>query len=208
MERLSRDETMSTATATPLAKIWTVEDLLAMPDDGVERWIINGQLREQPSEFPEAKMTVRNRHHCQLTISIGSVIKTWLRTQPKPRGEVYGGELGVLLPGRKSTVGVDVVYASPDVVEIQDDEESTLLDGVPTLVVEILSPNDSMKRIHEKVSEYRKAGVPLVWVVDPDDRSVKVYRDNQPVESFNITQRIPEHPSMPGFSPAVAELFE
>lgn len=75
-------------------------------------------------------------------------------------------------------------------------------------MVEILSPSDSMKRIHEKIREYRTACVPLVWVVDPDDQSVKVYRDNQPVESFNITQRLPEHPAMPGFAPAVAELFE
>lgn len=199
---------MSTATATPPTKIWTVEDLLAMPDDGVERWIINGQLREQPSEFPEAKMTVRNRHHCSIMTAVAGTILIWNRTQPKPRGEVYCGELGVLLPGRKSTLGVDVAYAAPDVVSVQDDDESTLLEGVPTLVVEILSPNDSMKRIHEKVREYRTAGVSLVWVVDPDDRSVKVYRDNQPVESFNITQRIPEHPAMPGFSPTVAELFE
>lgn len=199
---------MSAATATPPTKIWTAEDLLAMPDDGVERWIINGELREQPSEFPEAKMTVRNRRHSRLTISIGFVLEAWVRTQPLPRGAVYGGELGVRFPGRKSTLGIDVAYAAAHVVTEQDDEDTTLLEGVPTLVVEILSPNDSMRRIHEKVREYRKAGVPLVWVVDPDDRSVKVYRDNQPVESFNITQRIPEHPVMPGFTPTVAELFE
>lgn len=198
---------MSAATATP-PKVWTTEDLLAFPDDGVERWIIGGQLREKPSEFPEAKMTVRNRHHSRLTISVGTVIKTWLKSRPAPRGEVYGGELGVLLPGSTSTVGIDVVYAPSDVVEIQDDDESTLLSGVPTLVVEILSPNDAQRQIYEKVREYRRAGVPLVWVVDPDDQSVKVYRDNQPVQSFNITQRIPEHPAMPGFSPTVAELFE
>lgn len=198
---------MSTVAATP-PKVWTTEDLLAMPDDGVERWIIRGQLREKPSEFPEAKMTVRNRHHCKLTISVGATIRTWLKSQPKPRGDVYGGELGVLLPGRTGTVGIDVAYAGPDVVATQDDAETTLLDGVPTLTVEILSPNDTQIQIHEKVREYLRAGVPLVWVINPDDQSVKLYRENVPVESFNITQRIPENPAMPGFSPTVAELFE
>jgi Uma2 family endonuclease len=198
---------MIAATATP-PKVWTFEDLLALPDDGVERWIINGQLREKPSEFPEAKMTVRNRHHCSIMSVIAATLTIWNRTQPKPRGEVYCGELGVLLPGRTSTLGVDVAYAAADVVSVQDDDETTLLEGVPTLVVEILSPNDAQRQIHEKVREYCNAGVPLVWVVDPDDRSVKVYRDNQPVRAFNITERIPEHPAMPGLAPSVVELFE
>jgi Uma2 family endonuclease len=198
---------MNAAAASP-TKVWTPEELLALPDDGVERWIIRGQLREKPSEFPEAKMTVRNRRHCGIMSIVAATIINWNRSQPKPRGEVYCGELGVLLPGRSTTVGVDVAYASPDVVAIQNDDETTLLDGVPTLTVEILSPNDTQRQIHEKVREYLKAGVPLVWIIDPDDRSVKLYRDQLPVESFNITQRLPEHPAMPGFAPTVAELFE
>jgi Uma2 family endonuclease len=198
---------MSAATATP-PKVWTAEDLLAMPDDGVERWIINGQLREKPSEFPEAKMTVRNRHHCSIMVAVGAAILSWNRTQPKPRGEVYCGELGVILPGRTSTLGVDVAYAAPNVVEVQDDDESTLLEGVPTLVVEILSPNDTQVQVREKVREYLRAGVPQVWVVEPDDQTVKVHRPGLPTDAYGITQRIPEHPTMSGFSPTVAELFE
>ena len=37
---------MTTAAAEMKAKVWTTEDLLAIPDDGVERWIIRGQLRD------------------------------------------------------------------------------------------------------------------------------------------------------------------
>jgi Uma2 family endonuclease len=198
---------MSIATATP-PKLWTAEDLLAMPDDGVERWIIRGQLREKPSEFPEAQMTVRNRHHCELTVNVGTSIKTWLKTQPKPRGVVYAGELGVVLPGRSSTIGVDVAYATADVVAVKDDSKSTLLQGLLTLAVEILSPNDTIEQIREKTREYLDAGVPLVWVIEPDDQTVKVCRPGQPSETFNINQRLPEYPAMPGFSPTVADLFE
>lgn len=197
---------MSAATAeTP--KVWTAEDLLAMPDDGVERWIIRGQLREKPSEFPEAKMTVRNRFHSEVIMSVGGVIRDWIKTQPKPRGKLLGGEAGVLLPGHQTAVGVDVAYVSPEVVAEQDDE-TTMLNGVPTLTVEVLSPNDSQFQIHEKTREYLRAGVAIVWVVDPDDQIVRVYRDGMPPEAFNITHRLPEHPAMPGFTPAVAEFFE
>jgi Uma2 family endonuclease len=199
---------MTTAADEMKAKVWTTEDLLAIPDDGVERWIIRGQLREKPSEFPDAKMTVRNRHHCGIMSLVVTTLTNWLRKQPKPRGEVYCGELGVLLPGRTSTVGIDVAYAGADVVAVQDDEKTTLLAGVPTLTVEILSPNDVHEQIHEKTREYLRAGVPVVWVVDPDDQTVTVYSGGKPAELFNITHRLPEHPAMPGFAPTVAELFE
>jgi Uma2 family endonuclease len=199
-----------TAAAAPQdpPKVWTAEDLLAMPDDGVRRWIINGQLGEQPSEFPKVTMTVRNRHHCEIMALVAAALTVWVRTRPKPRGKVYCGELGLLLPGRSTTVGVDVVYAPPEVVAMQDDEKPTLLNGVPTLVVEILSLNVTQEQIHEKVREYLRAGVPLVWVIDPDDRTVKVYRPGLPPDAFNVTHRLPEHPAMSGFAPAVAELFE
>ena len=114
----------------------------------------------------------------------------------------------MLLPGRTGTVGIDVAYANAGVVAVQDDDETTLLAGIPTLTVEILSPNDYQEQIHEKTREYLRAGVSVVWVVDPDDQTVKVYRSGQPAESFNITHRLPEHPAMPGFAPTVAELFE
>lgn len=199
---------MTTATETSPPKVWTVEDLLAMPDDGVERWIINGKLREKPPEFEGVTMTVRNRHHSEILITVGALLKLWRNSQPEPRGKVYGGEIGVRLPGRTTAVGVDVVFAAPDVVAVQDDEKTTLLDGVPTLVVEILSPNDTLEQTHEKVREYLRAGVPIVWAIDPEDRTVKVYRPGVEPELFNLKHRMPEHPAMPGFTPGVAELFE
>lgn len=198
---------MSAATAeTP--KVWTAEDLLAMPDDGIERWIIRGQLREKPSEYPEAKMTVRNRFHSEVIINVGAVIREWSRKQPKPRGKVIGGEAGVFLPGRETAVGVDVAYVSADVWAEQDPLETSMLDGVPTLTVEVLSPNDALFQVHEKTREYLRAGVAIVWVVDPDDQTVKVYQNGLPAESYNVTHHMPEHPAMPGFTPAVAEFFE
>lgn len=189
-------------------KVWTTEDLLALPDDGVERWIIDGQLREKPPEIPGVTMTVRNRHHSEIMALIAGTILFWLRTQPAPRGKIYCGEVGVKLPGQSNTVGVDVVYVAADVVATQDDEKTTLIDGVPTLAVEILSPNDTVEQVEEKVDTYLKAGVPVVWVVAPHRRTVTVHRPRQEPELFNATRRMPAEPALPGFTPAVVELFE
>jgi Uma2 family endonuclease len=115
----------------------TTEEMLALPDDGVERWLINGELREKP-------MTVRNRFHSALMASVVYVLKEWCHRQPAPRGAVLCGEAGVRLRRDPDlTVGVDVVYISAEVNARQTDE-TTLIDGAPVLAVEILSPNDTV----------------------------------------------------------------
>src|SRR5262249_3516105 len=46
----------------------------------------------------------------------------------------------------------------------------------PDLAVEVVSPNDTYSEVEEKVQEYLRAGVRLVWVVDPPTKSVRVHR--------------------------------
>ena len=187
----------------------TTAELLEITEDGTERWLIRGELRAKPSEFPGAREIVRNRGHAAATASIGVALVEWSRSQTPPRGTVYAGNVGVILErDPDTTVGVDVVYASADVVAVQNDDNTTLLEDVPTLAVEILSPNDTQAQIGEKRRTYLKAGVPLVWVVEPDTRTVTVYRPGHQPELFNVSRRLPEYPQMPGFAPPVAELFE
>ena len=192
-----------------VAKPMTTEELLALPDDGVERWLIDGELRERPmeGEARERRMTLRNRFHSAVMTTVSTELELWRRHRPAPRGRVLAGEAGVrLCRDPDTTVGIDVVYVPQDVMVKQTDE-TTLIDGVPTLAVEILSPNDTVEEVHEKLAKYRQAGVPVVWVIDPYDRSVTVYRGGKPV-LFNADQELPGEPELPGFRVPVARLFE
>jgi Uma2 family endonuclease len=156
------------ATATSLM---TTEEMMALPDDGTDRWLIRGELRERSKE---RAMTRRNRFHSSLTARVAKFLGNWLDEQPGPRGEVLAGEAGVILNRNPdSTVGVDVTYVSADVMARQT-EESTQIEGIPTLVVEILSPNDTVEEVNEKIDTYLAAGVPLVWIIDPYRRTVTV----------------------------------
>ena len=179
----------------------TAEELLAMPEDGMERWLIAGELRERP-------MTVRNRFHSRTMIRVGKFLDNWLDEQPLPRGQVLGGEAGVRLSHDPETmVGVDVVYVSAEVL-IRQTRETTLIDGVPTLAVEILSPSDTIEEIHEKITVYQAAGVPLVWVLHPYDRTVTVYRPDAEPDLLNVREELSGEPHLPGFRVPVARLFE
>ena len=47
----------------------------------------------------------------------------------------------------------------------------------------------------------------VVWVVDPDFRTVSVHRPGRFVEGFNETQELSGEPELPGFRVRVADLF-
>jgi Uma2 family endonuclease len=178
----------------------TTEELLALPRNGVERWLIRGELREKP-------MTVRNRFHSRIMARVSYLLESWLEGQPEPRGSVLCGEAGCRLRRNPdSTVGLDVVYISADLAAGQTDV-TTLIDGVPVLVVEILSPSDTEEEINEKVDDYLAAGVALVWVIDPHDRTVLVYQPGVEPTLVNIRDTLSGEPHLPGFRVPVARIF-
>jgi Uma2 family endonuclease len=190
--------------------LMTTEQLLALPDDGVERWLIRGQLREKPAsvgQTGEKIMTIRNRWHSRIMARVTKFLDNWLDQQPMPRGSVLCGEVGVRLTrDPDSTVGVDIVYVSAEVAARHPDD-TTLIDGVPVLAVEILSPNDTQDEINEKIDEYLTAGVFLVWSVDPRRRTVTIHRPGREPEFVNALQELTGEPHLPGFCVPVAELF-
>lgn len=181
-------------------EILTTEQLDAMPEDGMERWLIRGQLRER-------EMTKRNRGHSWIEANISRELGIWLQRQPEPRGEILVGEAGVRLRKEPdTTVGVDVAYISPETAAANPDLER-LLEGVPVLIVEILSPSDKHQEISEKVASYLECGVKLVWVVDVRFRTVTVHRADALPQLFNVDQQLTAEPHLPGFGVQVKKLF-
>ncbi len=178
----------------------TTEDMLALPENGAERWLVHGQLREAP-------MTIRNRFHSRIMVRSAKFLDNWADTLPLPRGQVLCGEVGCRLARNPdTTVGIDVVYVAANLV-VQESEETPLVDGIPILAIEILSPSDVFEDVKEKIDLYQKYRVPLVWVIDPHDRTVTIYRLDAEPELVNIRQELSGEPHLPGFRVAVAEIF-
>ncbi len=81
----------------------------------------------------------------------------------------------------------------------------------PDLAVEVLSPNDRPAKLKEKLQEYQIAGWDLVWVINPEKQSVEVYRLLQslsPAKKLGPTDQLDGEEVIPGFSMAVAALFD
>jgi len=99
----------------------------------------------------------------------------------------------------------------PDASFIRADRLSNLPDGyitiAPDLAVEIVSPNDIYYEVEAKVDEYLSAGVRLVWVGNPVNKSVRVFQPGRIVDEFGPDGELTGGGVMPGFTCSVRSLF-
>ena len=70
------------------------------------------------------------------------------------------------------------LYLIPDVsVFYPNEPQQSVPDTPPLVAIEILSFDDHMTKVREKLQEYRDWGVPHVWLVDPQSRRLYTCND-------------------------------
>ena len=77
----------------------------------------------------------------------------------------------------------------------------------PDLVAEVVSPNDLYADVIRRVLDFLEAGVPLIWVIDPDSRSVMAYRNDGTVSLHYEHETLSGESVLEGFSCPIRELF-
>jgi len=80
-------------------------------------------------------------------------------------------------------------------------------DVIPAFVVEVLSESDQAYRIEEKVAEYFKAGVQVVWNIFPESEVVYVYTSRKQVTICLEDDICSAAPVLPDFAISVSTLF-
>ncbi len=174
---------------------YTPDDLLRLPDaDSYE--LVDGHLVEKhmggESSFVGAEILYR--------------VRQYLETNPL--GKVLGADGGYrCFPHRPRLV------RKPDVsfVRLARLPGERIPKGditiPPDLAVEVVSPNDLYNEVDVKVSEYLDAGVPLVWVVNPEARSGCVYGPDGSARGLRDADEIDGGDVLPGFRCRVADFL-
>jgi Uma2 family endonuclease len=106
----------------------------------------------------------------------------WTFTRNRKRGRVCTNDTGMIVEREPDTVrGADgTLY---DDVRRYEDLNPKYSDQAPTLVVEVMSPDDKPGRTIRRVYRFLAMGVSLVWVIDPEERTLDVFRRGQaPIE--------------------------
>lgn len=77
----------------------------------------------------------------------------------------------------------------------------------PDLAVEVISPNDRMTEVERKIREYFEYEVQQVWIVLPEERSVKIYYGATDLRILLENAALIEEALLPGFSLELKEYF-
>jgi Uma2 family endonuclease len=110
-----------------------------------------------------------------------------------------------LFPGRVRAP--DVSFISWKRMPNQAFPDEAIASLSPDLAVEILSESNTEEEMRQKVVEYFQAGGKLVWIVDPDARTVRVY--TSPRRSILLTEddTLDGRKVMQGFSLPIRQWF-
>lgn len=123
-------------------------------------------VREPPSP---------SRLHQEFVLALGRQVATSLAGKPI---RAYIAPLDVRLPkGSRADDQVDTVV-QPDVFIVRDPQklDDRGVSGAPDWIAEVLSPSTAGYDRTTKLRAYERAGVPEVWLIDPADRTVTIYR--------------------------------
>ena len=145
----------------PLPEITTVEQLLALPDDGLRHELLDGVHVVSPAPRPVHQLVFG-----ELFYALKAALES--RTDV----EVFSSPADIVL-GPHILVQPDVfVVARPGGRRIERWQDA----GVPLLAIEILSPSTAARDRGAKRRIYQREGVGEYWIVDADSRLVERWR--------------------------------
>jgi Uma2 family endonuclease len=166
-----------------------------MPLEG--RWeLIDGELVEMSPAAEEPS-----------TIGAAIIGLLWPFVRANRLGRLYNAEGGfVLFPDRATVRAPDVAFVRVDRVP-HGEARKHFSRLAPDLAVEVLSPSDRPSDVVAKIEMYQEAGVPLIWLVDPDSQTVTVLAIGQAMRVLHAGDVIDGGEVLPGFSAQIAEFF-
>ena len=178
-------------------KLLTADDLLCLHSQGVKGELIRGVL---------AATMATGVEHGVIAVNISGELRSFIK--PRRLGRVIASDSGVRVGTNPDMVREpDVAFISAERLPL-DQRIRGYSDAIPDLVVEIASPHDTAASVYDKARMWLSHEVRIVWVVDPDTRTVDVHRPNSPVVTLAEADTLDGDAVLPGFTLQIKEIFE
>lgn len=164
--------------------------------------------RDRRFELEEGEIVEMSRPgelHCVVCGNTAYLFGGYVRKMK--RGRVCPNDMGLVLQRDPDIVrGVDVaVYTDK---KPYDELSQKYPEELPKLAVEVMSPNDRLGRMIRRIESFLEKGVPMVWLLLPERRTLTIFRRNQETEDYGETDTLKAIPELPRFRCRVAEFFE
>lgn len=181
--------------AMATARRYSVDDLAGFPDDGKRRELVDGQLVEWDAT------TLRHGFLAALLVEVLSAFVRQHRLGLVATTDAIIRILGSAYHAR----GGDIAFFAHG--RLPEDLDAAAADVAPDFVVEVLSPSDRADQVQAKIHDWLRAGVRLLWYVDPATGITAVYRPHggevvgpeEPLDAGDV---------LPGFSVRMRDLLD
>lgn len=181
---------MSTST-----QLITAEELIKLPRGRFRYELVKGEL---------LTMSPAGEEHG--AVSLNLAMQLGMHVKANKLGLVYAAETGFKLESNPDTV------LAPDVSFIARERVGKISkkyrEGAPDLAVEVISPGESQPKFEKKVEQWLRLGARVVWVVNPQTRSVTVYRSDGGVNVLSESEELASEDVVPGFKISVSDVFD
>lgn len=174
----------------------TADELLAMPDDGLRRELVDGEVFVTPPPGEEHGAIA-----AEILVSLGSHVRA------HGLGRVFAAETGYRIGSNPDTVmAPDAAFVSRERIEQVAISRGYRV-GAPDLAVEVVSPGDSFVEVEAKVARWLAAGCRMVVVVNPARRAATVYRSRADIVLLTAGDVLDGGDVVPGWTLPLADLF-
>ncbi|BDA72131.1 hypothetical protein RIVM261_006250 [Rivularia sp. IAM M-261] len=178
----------------PTRKKLTLLEFLSLPDGDIYHEFVDGYAvpKVSPKFF-----------HSTLQLALGLLLRTWC----KGKGRVCT-EWAILLKrqGQDWAPVPDLTYISYTRLP-RSWRRNEACPVPPELVIEIISPDQTMEDFEEKAKDYFAAGVSRVWVVDPEKIIIRAFFSAQSSQVYTDELTITDN-LLPGLTLTVKQIFE
>jgi Uma2 family endonuclease len=172
----------------------TLEEFLALPEGDVNYEFVDGHAvpKVSPKYF-----------HSTLQTALLLLIRAWC----KGKGRV-GAEWAILLKrqGKDWAPVPDLTYISYERLP-KSWKRNEACPALPELIIEIISPDQTMKEFEDKATDYLAVDVSRVWVVDPEAISIRVFLPDGLNQVYTDTTSIVDA-LLPGLELTTRQIFE
>lgn len=108
--------------------------------------------------------------HQEIILELAALIRQLVKE--KELGKIYIAPVDVIIPDLAQPVQPDILFIPADKLDIV---KENFIEGVPALIIEVLSPGNPRHDRYTKYRLYAEAGVKEYWIVDPDACTADIY---------------------------------
>ena len=168
---------------------YTIEDYIALEGEYPDR-------KFKPDSTGAPVEMSPNMDHSYVQGEIGWLVRSWLNSGALP-GYMVGPELMHRLGDRVCQPDVAVAH-------VDDGPYPT---RSPLLAVEVRSKRNTWAEMRAKATRYLEYGSAMVWLVDPETRSLELHRADAAPQTLSGDDVIEGGATLPGFRVAASEFF-